>query len=131
MEIIIPPRKEITYVGFMTNELGEFVVGTDGEAFYHGPFLSPNLNYLEEYNVDSVSTKEEFEKLYKVKIYNKNLLEEVERVLADYKEKCSIENEEYYMIWKNDSIAGDLKFVVTKQVNDLITYIKENKENNE
>jgi len=118
---IAPPNKEITYVGFMTTELGESVIGTDEDVFYYGPFVSPNLDYLEDYNIDSASTKEEFARLHEVEIYDKPLLEECKRVLAEYEDICEIIDEEYVTTFK--FLKEDLKFNVTNQVNELKDYI--------
>lgn len=123
MEIIIPPKKEITYVGFMTTELGESVIGTDGDVFYYGPFLSPDLSYLEDYYIDPASTKDEFARLHEVEIYQKDLVEECRRILAEYNERSEITNGEYIMTWKSYAPIGELKFNMTNQVNELKDYI--------
>ncbi len=126
MDLIIPPIKEIVYVGFAKILDKECVIGTDGRWFYYGPFASPNLAYLGGLNMDSSSTKDEFEKLNNTKIYDKNLVEECKLLLKEYEDKCEIVDGEYFSITETPAF-GKVKFVVTKQVLELKEYIEDNK----
>ena len=115
------PDRSIKYVGFIKVGSKEYVVGTNSRYLFYGPFRSPYLDYLEEHYVEPIVPITEFERLLETQVYQKDLKEECKKLIEQY----DTEDGKYYSkTWKLIE-GGDLRFNMTKHVNELKKFIEE------